>query len=222
MLCNTTKLCSMSLLQPSDVCMTYSSRNYSAGSCVHSCCVVGSSVLQSLSRPTNDSNRCRIRKTGLALHLLSTCCHRSFVGACWGVLLTGVVTRDVCAGNETVAKPSKPSVPDYLQALGQPQWITCDIRTFDMNVLGKFGVIMADPPWEIHQDLPYGTMADDEMRKMNIKVLQDDGVIFLWVTGAFVCVRACVCVCLSVCLVLKHHHVRPCTHLTCSTIKFAV
>ena len=84
-----------------------------------------------------------------------------------------------------MAKPAKPSVPDYLQALGQPQWITCDIRTFDMSVLGKFGVIMADPPWEIHQDLPYGTMADDEMRKMNIKVLQDDGVIFLWVTGAF-------------------------------------
>ena len=97
-----------------------------------------------------------------------------------------------------MVKPAKPSVPDYLQALGQPQWITCDIRTFDMSVLGKFGVIMADPPWEIHQDLPYGTMADDEMRKMNIKVLQDDGVIFLWVTGA--CVRACVCIaaaCLS-------------------------
>ncbi len=33
------------------------------------------------------------------------------------------------------------------------------------------------------QDLPYGTMSDDEMRKMNIGVLQDDGVIFLWVTG---------------------------------------
>jgi len=44
--------------------------------------------------------------------------------------------------------------------------------------------------------LPYGTMADDEMRKMNIKVLQDDGVIFLWVTGA----RVCVCVCVSVCV----------------------
>lgn len=99
-----------------------------------------------------------------------------------------------------MTKPAKPSVPDYLQALGQPQWITCDIRTFDMSVLGKFGVIMADPPWEIHQDLPYGTMADDEMRRMNIKVLQDDGVIFLWVTG--VCV--CVCVCLRVCV-----------HITC-------
>ena len=140
------------------------------------------------------------------------------------------------------------------QALAEAQWIKCDIRTFDMTVLGKFGVVMADPPWEIHQvrssfpadskarlvlallmgrtrpatapyifwacafcgrcvtrvinmislcrwlscrvdcgvdlslppaqDLPYGTMADDEMRRLNIGALQDEGVIFLWVTGA--------------------------------------
>ena len=130
----------------------------------------------------------------MALHL-APAGTAHFVGSCF----VAVVTRAVCAGDETMAKPSKPSVPEYLQALGQPQWITCDIRTFDMNVLGKFGVIMADPPWEIHQDLPYGTMADDEMRKMNIKVLQDDGVIFLWVTGAHVSV----CVCLySVCSII--------------------
>lgn len=36
---------------------------------------------------------------------------------------------------------------------------------------------------QIHQDLPYGTMEDDEMRRMNIGCLQDDGVIFVWVTG---------------------------------------
>lgn len=77
----------------------------------------------------------------------------------------------------------RPPVPSYLKALSEAQWLKIDVRTFDMSVLGKFGVIMADPPWEIHQDLPYGTMADDEMRKMNIGVLQDDGVIFLWVTG---------------------------------------
>lgn len=63
------------------------------------------------------------------------------------------------------------------------QWINCDIRTFDLNILGKFGVVMADPPWHIHQDLPYGTMSDDEMRGLNLSCLQDDGVIFLWVTG---------------------------------------
>ena len=64
-------------------------------------------------------------------------------------------------------------------------------RIFDTNSLTspfaplapQFGVIMADPPWDIHMELPYGTMADDEMRNLNVPVLQDDGLIFLWVTG---------------------------------------
>ena len=42
---------------------------------------------------------------------------------------------------------------------------------------------MADPPWDIHMELPYGTMSDDEMRQLGIPTLQDDGLIFLWVTG---------------------------------------
>ena len=77
-----------------------------------------------------------------------------------------------------------------MQALPEPQWLKIDIRSFNMKVLGKFGVIMSDPPWEIHQDLPYGTMADDEMRKMQVSELQDDGVIFLWVTGVRACLQA--------------------------------
>lgn len=64
-----------------------------------------------------------------------------------------------------------------------PQWVQCDLRTFDMSTLGKFAVIMADPPWDIHMELPYGTMSDDEMRQLNIPALQTDGYIFLWVTG---------------------------------------
>ncbi|KAF7114749.1 hypothetical protein RHSIM_RhsimUnG0077100 [Rhododendron simsii] len=67
--------------------------------------------------------------------------------------------------------------------LGTPQWINCDIRNFRMDILGQFGVIMADPPWDIHMELPYGTMADDEMRTLNVPALQTDGLIFLWVTG---------------------------------------
>ena len=63
------------------------------------------------------------------------------------------------------------------------QWVRCDVRNFDLEVLGKFSVIMADPPWEIHQQLPYGTMTDEEMRDMKLGVLMDDGYIFLWVTG---------------------------------------
>ncbi|CAG8475934.1 3626_t:CDS:2 [Paraglomus brasilianum] len=64
-----------------------------------------------------------------------------------------------------------------------PQWINCDVRKFDFSVLGKFTVIMADPPWDIHMTLPYGTMTDDEMKAMAISDLQDEGLIFLWVTG---------------------------------------
>lgn len=63
------------------------------------------------------------------------------------------------------------------------QWINCDIRHFDLTVLGKFQVIMADPPWDIHMDLPYGTLSDEEMKNIKVSELQTDGVIFLWVTG---------------------------------------
>lgn len=76
-----------------------------------------------------------------------------------------------------------------LTALGEsttlypPQWVQCDLRYLDMTVLGKFAVIMADPPWDIHMELPYGTMSDDEMRQLGIPQLQDEGLIFLWVTG---------------------------------------
>ncbi|KAH9943116.1 MT-A70-domain-containing protein [Epithele typhae] len=73
-----------------------------------------------------------------------------------------------------------------MKTLSKPlpaQWINCDLRRFDYSVLGKFHVIMADPPWDIHMSLPYGTMTDDEMRAMPIPALQDEGFLFLWVTG---------------------------------------
>lgn len=54
--------------------------------------------------------------------------------------------------------------------LGASQWVNCDIRTFEVELLGQFGVIMADPPWDIHMELPYGTMADDEMRALKVQV----------------------------------------------------
>lgn len=57
------------------------------------------------------------------------------------------------------------------------------IVRFYYKLLGKFAVIMADPPWDIHMELPYGTLSDDEMRRLGIPQLQDDGLIFLWVTG---------------------------------------
>ncbi len=64
-----------------------------------------------------------------------------------------------------------------------PQWVQCDLRSLNLSFLGKFSILMADPPWDIHMELPYGTMSDDEMRNLPVQKLQDEGLIFLWVTG---------------------------------------
>ena len=48
---------------------------------------------------------------------------------------------------------------------------------------GNFDIVMADPPWDIHMELPYGTLSDDEMKALDIPSLQTDGYMFLWVTG---------------------------------------
>ncbi len=57
------------------------------------------------------------------------------------------------------------------------------MRYFNFNILGKFDVIMADPPWDIHMSLPYGTLKDKELLNLSVDILQDSGLIFLWVTG---------------------------------------
>ncbi|CEQ42360.1 SPOSA6832_04157, partial [Sporobolomyces salmonicolor] len=65
-----------------------------------------------------------------------------------------------------------------------PQWINADLRNLDVSVLGKYDVVVADPPWAIHQELPYGTLTDDEMMHMPVGTMQDEGgLLFLWVTG---------------------------------------
>ncbi|KAA8892692.1 MT-A70-domain-containing protein, partial [Sphaerosporella brunnea] len=38
-------------------------------------------------------------------------------------------------------------------------------------------------PWTIHMKLPYKQMSDDDVLSLPIECLQEDGVIFLWVTG---------------------------------------
>ncbi|BHF82085.1 N6-adenosine-methyltransferase subunit mettl3 [Sparganum proliferum] len=90
---------------------------------------------------------------------------------------------DGSAGSKSIVPRCAPVTTAGDVPMYAPQWINCDIRQIDMTILGKFAVIMADPPWDIHMELPYGTMSDDEMRRMDIPCLQDDGYIFLWVTG---------------------------------------
>nr|XP_054509982.1 LOW QUALITY PROTEIN: N6-adenosine-methyltransferase catalytic subunit [Agelaius phoeniceus] len=93
-------------------------------------------------------------------------------------------TRGHAPRSPPPAPPTRGPPPDAgADRLFPPQWICCDIRYLDVSILGKFAVVMADPPWDIHMELPYGTLTDDEMRRLNIPVLQDEGFLFLWVTG---------------------------------------
>ncbi|KAM3821736.1 N(6)-adenosine-methyltransferase catalytic subunit METTL3 [Vipera latastei] len=96
--------------------------------------------------------------------------------------LDGPCGRELLSGQE-LALPQAVGRDSSVDRLFPPQWICCDIRYLDVSILGKFAVVMADPPWDIHMELPYGTLTDDEMRRLNIPVLQDEGFLFLWVTG---------------------------------------
>lgn len=64
-----------------------------------------------------------------------------------------------------------------------PQWIRCDIRLLPFPILGKFAAIISDPAWDIHMSLPYGTCKDAELLSLPMHELQDEGILFLWVTG---------------------------------------
>lgn len=69
------------------------------------------------------------------------------------------------------------------KSLLPPQWICCDVRNFDFTILGKFSVVVADPAWNIHMNLPYGTCNDIELLELPLGELQNEGILFLWVTG---------------------------------------
>jgi len=43
--------------------------------------------------------------------------------------------------------------PNHLGPQLPPQWLNCDLRRFDYSTLGKFHVILADPPWDIHMSV---------------------------------------------------------------------
>ncbi|SDA02934.1 BZ3500_MvSof-1268-A1-R1_Chr11-1g03224 [Microbotryum saponariae] len=107
-------------------------------------------------------------------------------------LVRALQGKDVClrsALNSTRTRPNRddepPSGPVPPEERVYPgQWINADLRVLDFSVLGKFDVLVADPPWAIHQELPYGTLTDDEMLRMPVGSLQDQGgLLFLWVTG---------------------------------------
>ncbi|GFE52847.1 methyltransferase MTA70 [Babesia ovis] len=71
-----------------------------------------------------------------------------------------------------------------IDMVSKGQWICCDVRKLDFSIFNPYvSVVMADPPWDIHMDLPYGTMKDSEMRHLQVQNIHNEGLLFLWVTG---------------------------------------
>jgi N6-adenosine-specific RNA methylase IME4 len=67
----------------------------------------------------------------------------------------------------------------------QSQTINIDIRKLDFKIFESLvSAIVVDPPWDIHMELSYGTMTDDEMRGLRIgDVSTTSGcLIYLWCT----------------------------------------
>lgn len=90
---------------------------------------------------------------------------------------SGLPAKNDFAMNFTIGEP--PKADCELPA----QWINCDVRHLPFSILGKFAAIISDPAWDIHMSLPYGTCKDAELLSMSLAELQDEGILFLWVTG---------------------------------------
>lgn len=80
----------------------------------------------------------------------------------------------------------KSSANSNFQYKYKAQYINCDVRSFPFHILHKYSVIMADPPWDIHMELPYGTLKDSELLNLPVGTLSDDGIMLLWITGRVV------------------------------------
>ena len=73
--------------------------------------------------------------------------------------------------------------------LHNASWIQCDIRYFPISSVFSNGLVAAvliDPPWDIHMELTYGTLTDDEMRDLDMAHVHSEeagGFVFIWATA---------------------------------------
>ena len=65
----------------------------------------------------------------------------------------GPMGKEMSVVNTNFFPPPEWNTSSYLNIQLPPQWVNCDLRRFDYSVLGKFHVIMADPPWDIHMSV---------------------------------------------------------------------
>eukprot|EP01119_Soliformovum_irregulare_P024861 TRINITY_DN9021_c0_g1_i1.p1 TRINITY_DN9021_c0_g1~~TRINITY_DN9021_c0_g1_i1.p1 ORF type:complete len:619 (-),score=142.43 TRINITY_DN9021_c0_g1_i1:11-1867(-) len=76
-------------------------------------------------------------------------------------------------------------------------WVNCDLRYFPLSSLGKFDVVLLDPPWRLRGNqnmnnnestmfancnftLEYNTLSNEEILDVDVGCLSDAGFLFLW------------------------------------------
>lgn len=66
------------------------------------------------------------------------------------------------------------NISNYKKSAKKPTPIECDLRKYDFERLQteNFNAIIADPPWNIHMNLPYGTCNDQELFELPLHKLQ--------------------------------------------------
>ena len=72
--------------------------------------------------------------------------------------------------------------------------IRADVRLFDWEALGsavQFDVILMDPPWQLATSAPtrgvalgYSQLRDDDIARIPVPKLQENGLLFIWVINA--------------------------------------
>jgi N6-adenosine-specific RNA methylase IME4 len=72
------------------------------------------------------------------------------------------------------------------QQLSGCAWMQADVRNIDFQFFFSaipVSAVMIDPPWDIHMELSYGTLTDDELRDLNIASIHENGFMFIWATS---------------------------------------
>ncbi|KAL9642803.1 hypothetical protein ABK040_009878 [Willaertia magna] len=96
--------------------------------------------------------------------------------------------------NNAVGSGSNYKVKEYKDG----HYINCDLRYFNLSSLGKFNVILVDPPWRVVQSRPqesmmfsntnfrlnYNTLSYQEIQDIDVGILCDQGFCFLWVMNS--------------------------------------
>ena len=113
----------------------------------------------------------------------------SFLNTCFHVETCKFVHYEVESVQDPGGGRPRPKPTGYHPSSGTrlelPQWINCDLRYFDMSTLGTFSVVMADPPWDIHMELPYGTTYIEYCRYTFLWFLQVPWVMMRCVNSIF-------------------------------------